>query len=134
MTSNSSTHALWLLVLTAPVVLVIGVSLLLVPHAMHRTNGVDLGSQASLLNEIRAPAGALMAFGLLMLGAIFRSAWRLFALRAGGLLLLSYGIARILSIALDGWPSFILIAAMVVELLAGASLLLATRKASVEVT
>lgn len=38
----------WLLGLTAPLVLAIGGALLLAPHAMHRGNGVDLGSKASL--------------------------------------------------------------------------------------
>ena len=118
----------WLLGLTATLVLAIGGALLLAPHAMHRGNGVDLGSHASLLSEIRAPAGALVAFGFLMLGATLRRTWRLLALRAGGLLLLSYGLARLVSIALDGWPSIVLVAAMVVELLAGAALLLAARR------
>lgn len=128
MIPNSAKCTPWLLGLTAPLVVAVGVSLLLAPHAMHRSNGVDLGSQASLLSEIRAPAGALVAFGFLMLVATLRRTWRLLALSAGGLLLLSYGLARLLSIALDGWPSNLLVAAMGVELLAGAWLLLAAWK------
>lgn len=128
MTSLTAKQTPWLLGLTAPLVLVVGFGLLLAPHAMHRGNGVELGSNASLLSEIRAPAGALVAFGFLMLAATLWRAWRLLAMRAGGILLFSYGLARLVSIALDGRPSSLLLAAMGIELLAGTALLLAARK------
>ena len=52
----------------------IGASILLDPAGFHAGHDIVLGSDPSLLSEVRAPGGALMALGLLMLaGAFVRS-------------------------------------------------------------
>ena len=49
----------------------IGSAILLFPATFYATYGIELASDASLASEIRAPGGALLAMGLLMLSGVF---------------------------------------------------------------
>ena len=98
----------------------IGIALLLAPAAMHGANGVELSPNASLLSEIRAPGGALLALGGLILSGAFIPRLRFSATLIAAAVYLSYGFARLLSIAVDGMPATGLIGATLTELVLGA--------------
>ncbi len=103
----------------------VGGALLLDPVGFEASAGVQLDRDASLLSEIRAPAGALLASGVLVvLGAFIRRLTSTASLLAT-VLLLSYGASRLLSIALDGMPGDSIVVAMVVELGLGLACLFA---------
>ena len=97
----------------------IGAAILTVPISFHSTNGIALGDDASLLSEIRAPGGALLTMGLLMLAGLIRARLVSFSLAVGAATFLSYGLARCLAIALDGWPDGGLVIASALELVFG---------------
>lgn len=91
------------------------------PAAFHAMSGIELGDNASLLSELRAPSASLMAAGVLVLVSAFFVRWHV----AGALLSIavyaSYGAARLLGIALDGLPHSTLVQATVTELLVAMS-------------
>jgi len=95
--------------------LVIGTAILFAPNAFHGNNGIALGSNPNLLSEIRAPGALLAASGILILMGAFRNDMRSRAAQISVLVYGSFGIARVVSIALDGMPSSSLIGAMVLE-------------------
>ncbi|MEM9293581.1 MAG: DUF4345 domain-containing protein [Acidobacteriota bacterium] len=115
---NPWPHRIFLF-LSGLLLLGIGASILLVPHAFFATNGITLGASSgdpNLLSEIRAPGGLLTASALLILLGAFRSRWSSQALALSVLVYGSFGLARALAIALDGMPAGGILAAMVIEL------------------
>lgn len=97
----------------------IGAAVLFVPEPFYALSGIELGGQVSLLSEVRAPGGALLVCGLLIMsGAIF-AALAFTSVVLSTLLYLSYGLARILSMAFDGVPADSLVQATVLELAIG---------------
>lgn len=97
----------------------IGGAILFVPVGFHALNSIELGSNISLLSEVRAPGGALLACGLLIMGGAFIDRLRFTAIVLAALLYLSYGLSRILSMALDGMPGPNLMQATILELILG---------------
>ena len=97
----------------------VGAAILASPHGFYALYGIGLSDDASLLNELRAPAGALLGFGALMLGGLVWPRLAPLGLSVGAVLYLSYGGARLLSVALDGWPHQGLVEAAVFELALG---------------
>ena len=77
----------------------------------------------SLLSELKAPAGLLVITGSLMIVGSARSRLAKAALTLGGLVYGSYGLSRIFSLILDGWPSQALIIATAIELVLAVFLL-----------
>ncbi|KYF58308.1 hypothetical protein BE08_23280 [Sorangium cellulosum] len=103
------------------VLLGIGGATLLAPVAFHATNGVELGDSRSLLSETRAAGGSLLGAGaLIMLGA-FVSRLTFTATVVAAVTYVSYGLSRLLSMAVDGMPAQGLVLATVVELVIGLS-------------
>jgi len=96
--------------------LAIGGTILLVPHAFYASDGIVLGNDPSLLSEIRAPGGLLAASGLFILTGVIRPTLRSLALVLTVLVYGSFGLSRLLSFSLDGMPSYSLAIATVVEL------------------
>ena len=94
---------------------VIGGSILLAPHAFHGNNGIDLGDNPDLLSEIRAPGGLLASSGIAILIGAFRRRMRLPSLQLATLVYGSYGIARLVSMMLDGMPSASIVSATLLE-------------------
>lgn len=105
------------LFLSGLLLLGIGTAILLVPHAFHAGNGIVLGSDPSLLSEIRAPGGLLTASAILILIGAYRRSLRPMAMTLTVLVYGSFGLARLLGLALDGIPSSGLIAATAIELM-----------------
>ena len=100
--------------------LIIGSALLFTPHTFHGSNGIDLGSNPNLLSEIRAPGGLLAASGILALISMGRRNLRVFAMQVTVLVYGSFGLARLVSLAMDGIPSGSIISAAILELLVAA--------------
>ena len=119
-----------LLFVSGLVAVVIGATILLAPESLHASYGTELGAAPSLLSEIRAPGGALLAAGLLVLAGAFVTRLSFAALAVAATVYLSYGLSRLVSMALDGVPDSGLVAATVIELvLGGAAALAWTRSA-----
>jgi hypothetical protein len=87
---------------------------------MHGANGVELGGNASLLSEVRAPGGALLALGILILAGAFILRLTYPAAMIAATVYLAYGFSRLLSMALDGLPAPGLVLAAGLEITIGA--------------
>ncbi len=109
------------LALSGIILAAVGGLLLLAPTAMHQANGVQLGDTPSLLSEVRAPGGALLALGTLVLAGAFVPRLTHPANLIAATVYLAYGASRLLSLALDGLPAPGLILAMALELALGAA-------------
>lgn len=107
------------LVLAAAVALAIGLTLVIAPHALHGSNGIDLGTDANLLSEVRAPGAFLVVAGAVILAGALRSRLAGSATAVAAALYLSYGLGRAVGWALDGRPHESLVAAMVIEVVLG---------------
>ena len=94
---------------------VIGGTILIVPHAFYASDGIVLGSDPSLLSEIRAPGGFLAGSGLLILTGTFRNHLSSLAVLLTVLVYGSFGLSRLLSLVLDGIPSDSLVIATGIE-------------------
>jgi hypothetical protein len=97
----------------------IGGMVLVQPAAFYATSGIDLAGNVSLLNEIRASGGALLAAGILILSGAFVASLTFTAVVVASLLYLSYGLSRILSFTIDGMPSESLVQAAALEVVIG---------------
>ena len=102
------------------ILLGIGAAILLVPEAFYASNGIDLGENASLLSEVRAPGGLLFASGLLIIAGSFRHKLRAQSVVLATLVYGTFGLSRLLSMALDGMPSAGIVGATTVELIVAA--------------
>lgn len=108
-----------LLFLSGLVAMGVGGAILLMPVAFHATNGIELGSSLSLLNEVRAPGGALFAMGALILTGAFMRRLAFTSTLVSAVLYLSYGLSRILSMGIDGMPAEGLVLATILEVTIG---------------
>jgi len=97
----------------------IGGAILISPIDFYASNQIDIGNNASLLSEIRAPAGALLACGILIISGVFVSKLTYTSLIVSSLVYLSYGISRIIGIGIDGMPGDSLVYAAVFEVFIG---------------
>ncbi|MFY1695895.1 MULTISPECIES: DUF4345 domain-containing protein [unclassified Solwaraspora] len=117
---RSRTQAV-ILAVAGLVVVGIGGAVLAAPEAFHAGNDIEFGGNPSLLSEIRAAGGALLATGVLVaLGAFVRRLTFTAAL-VGAAVYLAYGLSRLFSMAVDGLPATGLVAATVAELILGAA-------------
>lgn len=98
----------------------VGLALVFVPVAFQASNGIDLGGDVNLINETRAPGSALLVVASLVFAGAFVPRLRFTATLLAGTVYLAYGAGRLLSIALDGMPSAVLIQVMVLEVALGA--------------
>jgi hypothetical protein len=94
--------------------------ILFAPSVFYAGYGIDIGGDLDLANELKAPAGALLASGLVMLAGAFRSRFTILSLATATAVYLSYGLSRTLSMAIDGVPHTGLVGAAVIEVAIGA--------------
>jgi hypothetical protein len=123
-----------ILITAGTIAVILGVAIMFMPHAMHESNGVELGNNASLLSEIRSPGGALFLVGAILVAGAFVTRLTFAATLTGAMVYLGYGLGRVVSIVLDGVPSSTLVVAMIVEFVGAAALawlLWRSRKATV---
>ncbi|WP_447003490.1 DUF4345 domain-containing protein [Saccharothrix isguenensis] len=101
------------------VLVVIGAASLFAPVAFHAVNGIDAAGGPSVLSELRAAGGGLLAAGSVVLSGAFVPRLTATAAVLGALVHLSYGLSRLLGMAVDGMPAAGLVLATAVELLLG---------------
>lgn len=117
-TRLANTQKATLLVAGALLILVSGL-ILVSPADFYAANEIELGANPSLLNELKAPAGLLLAAGLFMIGAIFKRSMADTATWLGALTYLSYAGSRFASMVIDGVPAPGLVQAAALETLVG---------------
>ena len=98
----------------------IAATILAAPDPFYAGYGIDISSDASLANELKAPAGALFVAGLLMLVGVVKLEYAVTSLAVASVIYLSYGLSRLSSIAVDGFPHKALVNAAMLELALGA--------------
>ena len=113
-TELAKTQTVLLLVAGALLILVSGF-ILASPAEFYAANRIELGANVNLINELKAPAGLLLAAGLFMIGAIFVRSQADTALWLASLIYLSYAGSRFLSMAFDGLPAAGLVQAAELE-------------------
>ena len=114
-----------LLLLSGVTAVAIAIAILFVPELFYAGYGIEVAGDAALKNELKAPAGLLLAGGGLMLVGAFRVRWTMQALVVAAVVYLSYGLSRFAGFALDGMPGGGLFAAALFEIGIGAIALLA---------
>jgi len=98
------------------------------PVGFYAYSGIILGDSANMLNEARAAGGGVVGAGLLiLLGAFIKSLRYTSSIVCFGLFL-SFGIARLIGIGMDGYPGDELIKGIVSEFIFGLMALLAFLK------
>ena len=122
------------LVIAGLLLLTIGGAILLAPHAFHGSNGIILGDSPNLLSEIRAPGGLLAASGIMILVGAFRDRLRASAVQLTTLVYGAFGLARLVSMALDGMPASSITAAASLELIVAFIGLVILRRAHMQRT
>ncbi|MBS0125049.1 DUF4345 domain-containing protein [Thetidibacter halocola] len=105
----------------------IGAFILTAPHTFYASYGIALGSDPSLLSELRAPGAGLAAFGVLMLAGMVSTALRHVAVMAALTVYLAFPAGRVVGLAIDGLPSSGILSALILELGIAALCLIAFR-------
>ena len=119
------THAARLVLFgSGTVAVAIAVAILFAPAAFYAGYGIDVTGDATLANELKAPAGALLVAGLVMFAGAFRWELAVVSLATAAVVYLSYGLSRVTSIAIDGVPHSGMVTAAGVELVIGSICLL----------
>ena len=114
-----------LLLISGLIAVGIGGAILFMPAAFYGTYGIELGNAASLVNEIRAPGGALLVTGFVILTGVFVAGFAFASTVIAAAAYLSYGLSRVLSMSIDGMPDAGLIGAAGIELVIGLAALFA---------
>lgn len=108
-----------LLFVSGALLVLIGTLTLASPVEFYASNEIELGTNVSLLNELKAPAGMLLVTGLFMVGAIFVGRLADTAVALAALIYLSYAASRFGSMAFDGVPAAGLVQAASLEAIIG---------------
>lgn len=106
----------------------IGAVILVAPRAFYASYGIALGSDPSLLSELRAPGAGLAAFGAVMLAGMVRAALQQVAVVAALTVFLAFPAGRVVGLAIDGIPSNGILGALALELAIAALCLIAFRR------
>jgi len=108
-----------ILFLSGLLLIAVGTAILLTPVAFTARNGIDLGGNISLLNDIRGNGGVLLGSGVLIMLGAFIHKLSFTSIMVSIVVYLSFGMARVLSIILDGMPADGLVKATSVEIIFG---------------
>ena len=102
----------------------LGTLILTVPVAFYASYGLDLTGQVTLLDEMRSHGLSLMGIGLFVMTGAVIPRFATAALAVSAFFYLSYGLSRLVGLALDGWPGQGLAISGAIELAVGALALL----------
>ena len=108
-----------ILIVLALTLLIFGGWRLLDPIGFYTFSGLELPDVAGLLSEVRGAGGMIMVSGLVVGLGAFRHAWSRTSVVLAAVVFLSFGLARLLGIALDGSPGQEVIQGMATELVMG---------------
>ena len=128
-TLNSSYLVKLTLLVSGLIAVGVAGTILLAPEVFYAGYGIEVEGDPTLVNELKAPAGALLAAGVLMFAGVFRTGLVTVSLTTASVVYLSYGLSRFLSMAMDGLPDGGLVSAAGLELGIGAACLLALLRA-----
>ncbi|MEM7102881.1 MAG: DUF4345 domain-containing protein [Bacteroidota bacterium] len=92
------------LIIAGLLLTLIGGATLFLPVDIKAAAGIDLAGNASLLNDFRASAAMILAFGILIFSGALVKSIRFTAVLLSAVVFLSLGLGRLLSILLDGMP------------------------------
>jgi hypothetical protein len=106
----------------------LAMAILIMPVGFYAAYGIEVAGDNSLLSEIKAPAIALLASGLLILSGAFVASLTFTATIVSAFLYLTFGLSRLLSMAVHGMPSDGLVQAAVLEIAIGSICLFALLK------
>lgn len=101
----------------------IGGALMFMPKTFLEMSHVIVDRDPGLMSELTAPSGMLLIFGAVMIGGAVKPRFANLALVMGAMVYGSYGICRLISMALHGIPPGSLIAATAIELVVAALLI-----------
>lgn len=101
------------------IAIAIGTAIVIIPTTFYAIYSIELGSNVSLLNELRGTGGALLATGILIMSGAFFTSMTFSSLVISTLLYLSYGLSRILSMIIDGMPAEGLVQSAALEIAIG---------------
>jgi hypothetical protein len=105
----------------------VGAVIMAAPHAFYASYGIALGTDPSLLSELRAPGAGLAALGAVMLAGTVWPALRAAAVAAALTVFLAFPAGRLVGLLVDGAPSSGILGALVLELAIAALCLVAFR-------
>ena len=108
-----------LLLLAGALLILVSTFILTSPANFYASNNIELGANVSLLNELKAPAGLLLAAGVFLISAIFLRSQADTALWLAALIYLSYAVSRFMSMASDGVPAAGLVQSATLEGIVG---------------
>ena len=114
-----------ILFLAGLLILVVGSATLFFPVEFSAKHGVNLVQDVSLLNDIRGLGGLMLGSGLIIISGAFVKQMRFTSAVVGSVMYLTFALARVISIILDGVPAEGLIKATVVETVMGLVVLVA---------
>ncbi|GAB3249782.1 hypothetical protein GCM10027347_07120 [Larkinella harenae] len=97
----------------------VGSAQLFFPIAFESSAGINLGGNASLLNEIRAAGGTLFVAGILIFSGAFISGMTFVSIVLTTLFYSAYGWSRVVGMVADGFPNEPLMIAAAAELILG---------------
>ena len=97
----------------------VGAMILTAPYTFYANYGINLGTDPSLVNELRAPDASLVALGMIILAGIFRPRLAPLSAILAVTVFLAYAFGRVVSIVVDGMPAPGLVDAVFIELAIG---------------
>ncbi|MBT4933044.1 MAG: DUF4345 domain-containing protein [Rhodospirillaceae bacterium] len=97
----------------------IGGALLFTPVEFQASSGINLADDVNLLSEIRAPGGALLAAGIIIVSGAFVQKITQTSILLSCLFYLSYGASRLVGVMIDGVPGNAVVAATACEIIIG---------------
>lgn len=115
---NSKVLKTILFILGLPLI-VFGTWRLTMPVSFYDFSGILLGSDVGGLSEARGAGGMILVAGILILLGAFSAKLRFTSTVLSMLVFLSFGFARLLSIAIDGMPGEMLIQGIIGEFVMG---------------
>ncbi len=117
-----------ILILSGVIAVLVGVGLLFMPVSVYASVGNDITGMVSLLSDLRATGGALLALGVLIALGAFVSDLTLTSLWVSIVLYLGYGLSRFFAMAMDGTPDDVLLGVTALEIVVGIANLYALKK------
>ena len=106
----------------------IGLAITLAPRVFYSGYGIELGADARLLSELRAPGASLASLGVVIFAGALRPGMARVSASLGTIVFLAFATGRIVSMAVDGWPGGSIVTALVIEIAIGLLCLLAMVK------
>jgi len=118
----------WILILIGVQLTLMGLWRLIDPVAFFEFSGLILSEDAGLLNEARGLGGAIIGFGLLIFLGAFKKKLTFTSTLVAIVLFFGFGIARLISFAIDGNPGEALYKGIIGEFVMGSIALFALIK------